>query len=388
VIKVTVTNINARSSARQPRTVVVRVPGPQGSAGTANIGTVTVLDPDQNPTITASGTEVDRIYNYGLPRAAVLSVGNVSSGTDGLDADVTATVTNGDVALDFTLPRSNVTIGTVTPVNPDVAPDVTATTTDGDVAFNFDLPEAAAFTVNAATVVNPDQSPAVSATETDGDYALTFDLPRAPDFTVGTVTVGADATDAVVTDVGANGDIELDFTIPRATVDVGTTTPINPDQSPAVTNSGDDAAAVFDFDLPRAPTFTVGTVATTAPGTSAVISNIGTNGDIVLDFDIPKGDTGDTGAGLPPTSAADEGKIIFVTSTGSTELRIPDTDDVLEATNLYYTDARVEAVISNSDTDDLADVTVTAPASGDVLAYDGTVWRNEARPHPFFLMGA
>ena len=32
-----------------------------------------------------------------------------------------------------------------------------------------------------------------------------------------------------------------------------------------------------------------------------------------------------------------------------------DTDDVAEAGNLYYTDARVETVISNSDTDDIAE---------------------------------
>jgi hypothetical protein len=37
---------------------------------------------------------------------------------------------------------------------------------------------------------------------------------------------------------------------------------------------------------------------------------------------------------------------------------------------------------------DLTDVTAPTPASGDVLAYDGSGWRNEARPHPFFLMGA
>ena len=81
-------SVRITAKAKQPRTVVVTVPGPQGSAGTANIGTVTVLDPDQSPTITASGTEVDRIYNYGLPRAAVVSVGTVTA----LNPDETPTV--------------------------------------------------------------------------------------------------------------------------------------------------------------------------------------------------------------------------------------------------------------------------------------------------------
>jgi alpha-tubulin suppressor-like RCC1 family protein len=172
---------------------------------------------------------------------------------------------------------------------------------------------------------------------------------------VGTVTVGTGPTDAAVADVGTDGDVELNFTFPRTTLAVGTTTEVNPDQSPSVSNSGTDGAAVFDFDLPRAPTFTVGTVTTVNPDVPASVTNVGTDGDIVLDVDIPQGETGDTGAGLPPTSALDEGKIIFVTDTGSTELRIPDTDDVVEATNLYYTDARVEAVIAASDTDDLAE---------------------------------
>jgi glycerophosphoryl diester phosphodiesterase len=81
-----------------------------------------------------------------------------------------------------------------------------------------------------------------------------------------------------------------------------------------------------------------------------------------------------------------------------------DTDDVTEAGNLYYTDARVEAVIAAADTDDLSegvanlyytdgradariaaasvdelsDVSVTTPADGEVLAYDSVTgeWVN------------
>lgn len=365
------------SASRSLRAVVVKVPGPQGPGGTNNIGTVTVLNPDQNPTITASGTEIDRVYNYGLPRAATVTVGNVSSGTNGLDADVTANVTNGDVSLDFTLPRSNVTVGAVTPVDPDVNPSVTAVVTDNDVELDFDLPTAAQFTVDSANVVNPDQNPAVSSSEEYGDYRLTFDLPRAPDFTVGTVTAGTGPTDVAVTDVGTNGDVELNFTVPRTTLTVGTTTEVNPDQSPSVSNSGTNGAAVFDFDLPRAPTFTVGTVTTVNPGVSASVTDVGTNGDIVLDIEIPQGETGDTGAGLPPTSAADVGKTIFVTGTGSTELRIPDTDDVTEATNLYYTNGRADARIAAASVFDLSDMDEGSGFSdGDILVYDATggVW--------------
>jgi hypothetical protein len=103
---------------------------------------------------------------------------------------------------------------------------------------------------------------------------------------------------------------------------------------------------------------------------------VGTNGDIILNFDVPKGDTGeqgiqgdtgDTGFGVPEPIGS-EGQVVTVsgssavwqnpavesvnTQTGEVVL---DTDDVSEAGNLYYTDARVEAVISSSDTDDLAE---------------------------------
>jgi hypothetical protein len=215
VIKVTVTNINARSSARQPRTVVVKVPGPQGSAGTANIGTVTVLDPDQNPTITASGTEVDRIYNYGLPRAAVVSVGTVTALNPDESPTVTATTTDGDVAYNFGLPEAASFTVNDNVVSPNVAPSVNDTVTDGDVALTFDLPRAATVSVGTTTVVNPDQNPdATGVTDGDGDVTVDFDLPRAPTFAVGSVSSVSSTTPAAISDVGSDGDIVLDFDIP------------------------------------------------------------------------------------------------------------------------------------------------------------------------------
>jgi hypothetical protein len=50
-----------------------------------------------------------------------------------------------------------------------------------------------------------------------------------------------------------------------------------------------------------------------------------------------------------------DGQVIVATETGSTEWATLDTDDIPEGSNLYYTDARVETVISNSDTDDLVE---------------------------------
>lgn len=62
---------------------------------------------------------------------------------------------------------------------------------------------------------------------------------------------------------------------------------------------------------------------------------------------------------------------------------IGDTNDVPEgATNLYHTDARVDARIAAADIEDLNNVTTTAPAAGDLLSHDGTEWVNVPGPTP------
>jgi hypothetical protein len=218
-----------------------------------------VVGPTIPPSLTYTVTNSIANVTYSLPRSAAVSVGTTTAGADLDDAAVVNSGTEGDVVLDFTLPRATLELGDVTVVNPDQNPDVTDSGTVGASVFDFDL-------------------------------------PRAPTFAVGTVTSGADETDAVVTNVGIDGDIVLDITVPRgvaATADVGTTTVVNPDQNPAVTNSGTTADAVFDFDLPRAPDFTVGTVSTLAPGSSATVTDVGVDGDIELNFELPRGQDGD-----------------------------------------------------------------------------------------------
>jgi hypothetical protein len=58
------------------------------------------------------------------------------------------------------------------------------------------------------------------------------------------------------------------------------------------------------------------------------------------------------------------------------------TDEVTEATNLYYTDARVQGVISSTDINDLGDISITGVANGEVLIYNSTSgnWENGAIP--------
>ena len=58
------------------------------------------------------------------------------------------------------------------------------------------------------------------------------------------------------------------------------------------------------------------------------------------------------------------------------------TDEVTEGTNLYYTDARVNTVISNTDIESLNDVVITSIADGEVLIYNSasSQWENGAIP--------
>ena len=58
------------------------------------------------------------------------------------------------------------------------------------------------------------------------------------------------------------------------------------------------------------------------------------------------------------------------------------TDEVIEGTNLYYTDARVSTVISATDISSLSDIDITAIANGEVLIYNSTSgnWENGAIP--------
>lgn len=401
-VQTTATRVNA-SSPGQPRTITLRVPGPQGlkgDTGTSQLGSVTVVNPNVNPSITQTGTPQNAVYNFSLPRTSTFAVGTVSK----VDADDPATVNNvganGDVILDFNIPQG----------------------------------DAATLNVGTITVVNPDQQPDVSNSGTTGAAVLDFDLPRASDVSVGSVATGTPSTPATVTDSGTGGDVVLDFTIPEgvkgdkgdqgdkgdkgdtgdtgtaATLDVGTVTPVNPDQSPTVTNSGTTAAATFDFGLPRAATFAVGSVTTGAPTDPAAVSDVGTDGDVVLDFTIPqgvKGDKGDPGdattadlddlADVVITTVQDGDLIVFDTATGNwvnvssasvapvqsvngdTGVVVLDSDDVAEgAANLYYTDVRADARIAAASLDDLSDVLVAGANDGEVLTYSGADSRWES----------
>ena len=82
--------------------------GPRGEKGdpsSVDLGTVTVATPDQNPSVTNSGTVSDAVFDFSLPRASDVSIGSVVTGEPGSPATVTDSGTDGDVVLDFSIPK-------------------------------------------------------------------------------------------------------------------------------------------------------------------------------------------------------------------------------------------------------------------------------------------
>ena len=75
-------------------------------------------------------------------------------------------------------PANELSVGTVTSLNPDQAPDVTITGGSPSQTIDFDLPRASAVSVGTTSTSAPGGSAAVSNSGTDGDTVLDFTIPR------------------------------------------------------------------------------------------------------------------------------------------------------------------------------------------------------------------
>ena len=78
--------------------------GGSATAATISVGTVTVLNPSQVPTVVNGGTASAATLNFGIPSSPTFAVGTVT----GLSAGATPTITNvgsnGNVSLNFGIP--------------------------------------------------------------------------------------------------------------------------------------------------------------------------------------------------------------------------------------------------------------------------------------------
>jgi hypothetical protein len=71
---------------------------------TVTIDPVTVLNPDQDPSVSEGSDTFNATFTFSLPRSADVSVGTVSTVPFNTSASVSDSGTNGDVVLDFSLP--------------------------------------------------------------------------------------------------------------------------------------------------------------------------------------------------------------------------------------------------------------------------------------------
>ena len=116
---------------------------------------------------------------------------------------------------------------------------------------------------------------------------------------------------------------------------------------------------------------------------AAVTSVNGEVGNVVLNLD-DINDVDTTGVANGNVLTYDSGNSEWIASApvgavdsvnGATGTVVLDTDDINEgATNLYYTDARVDSVLASSSISDFSDVDTTGASNSQVLSFNGTTW--------------
>jgi hypothetical protein len=79
--------------------------GDPGQNAIINSVSTTVLNPNQSPSITNTGTPVSADFKFDIPRAAAVSLGTITTLTPGSSATLTNTGSNGDTVLNFGIPR-------------------------------------------------------------------------------------------------------------------------------------------------------------------------------------------------------------------------------------------------------------------------------------------
>jgi predicted RNA-binding protein len=82
--------------------------GDKGDTGEFDVGTTTVVNPDQPPAVSNSGTSTDAIIDFDLPRAPTFTVGEVTTVDWFEPASVSDVGENGDIVLDFDIPQGEV----------------------------------------------------------------------------------------------------------------------------------------------------------------------------------------------------------------------------------------------------------------------------------------
>jgi hypothetical protein len=210
--------------------------------------------------------EIIEVSTSRAGRAATITIGTVTTGSPGSDANVTNSGTAGEAVLDFTIPMGDT---------------VELRISGGYLQWK---------NTTAATWTNILEI---------ADMTATIDI--------GTVTTGDPGTDVLVTNSGAGKDAVFNFAIPR-----GDSVELRIDSgyiqwkytADEVWNNLYAISAIT-------PTITVGTVTTGAAGTDVTFVNAGSGKDAIFNLSIPRGTT------FTPSVSA-EGVISFTNDGGLT----------------------------------------------------------------------
>lgn len=120
------------------------VRGEKGPTASVQLGTVTPLNPNQNPTVVNSGSTGYAVFDFGIPRMSNLSIGSVTTiAPSGTVSASLSTNGSGDKSLNLSLPRAkNVSLGSVTTLAAGSSASASATSDgNGDITISFSIPQ-------------------------------------------------------------------------------------------------------------------------------------------------------------------------------------------------------------------------------------------------------
>lgn len=110
--------------AASQRILLGHIKGEKGDTGTITVGPVTVGEPGSNPQVTATGTDEDKQLNFTLPTSPTVRVGTVGATAPGNAPQVNPGGTARDLVLNFVIPQGQTGPGggTITPLRSNAVP--------------------------------------------------------------------------------------------------------------------------------------------------------------------------------------------------------------------------------------------------------------------------
>ncbi len=369
--------------------------GDTGNAATITVGTVTTGSEGSSATVTNVGTSGAAVLNFTIPKGdtgPAFSLNGKTSSVNVLGLAST-TVPNYDLEVDFAnkwkTPRSLSLSGKVTGLatgidgsgNISITTNLSGVTTD-DVSEGGNLYHT---TARARSSVSASTLSGISYNSTTG----VFSLSSIPNSSLASSTITINGTSIVL---GGSG------TLTTSNINEGTNqyfTNARADARADVRIAASSINALADVDtattLPTSGQALIWNGSAWVPGTvsgggsggtgaGAVTEVNGLTGSVTLTTDDINEDSSPTNKYFTDARARAAisvgGNLSYNSSTGVISYTTPNTDAVSEGTsNLYYTTARFDTRLGQSNLSQLADVADTAPTSGQVLAWNSSTSR-------------